>query len=452
MKRENVNLTQGVIWKSLLTFTLPLLMSALLQQLYNTVDLLIVGRFAGEIDMAAIGASGPITVLVVALFMGLSTGTSVLVAQYYGAKNRKELAKTVHTNFAIAIYGGLALTILTVILSGKFLEWIDTPSDVIVPATRYLRIVFAGMVPVMVYNMGSAVLRSAGDSVRPFNFLAVSAVLNIILDLVFVAGFKLGSVGAGLATALAQSASGILVVLSLMGTTDIYRLRLKKIRFHKDTLSKIFAIGLPAGISGGMIALSNVIIQAEINVFGAMAIAGVAAASRVDGFVFTSLEAFAMAITTFVGQNIGAGKPKRLSSGIRTSLGLSLAFVIAVSCILIVFRETLMSIFNGDPDVIFYGSEMIRILAPCYAIFTVSEVLAGAIRGSGTAIPVMIITLIGMFVVRIGWIFIVMPMYESIEIIYWSYPVSWIFTTVLTAIYYLKGNWRNRRAATSAKE
>ncbi|MDD7363480.1 MAG: MATE family efflux transporter [Peptoniphilus sp.] len=442
MKRENVDLTQGVIWKSLLTFTLPLLLSALLQQLYNTVDLLIVGRFAGKVDMAAIGASGPITVLVVALFMGLSTGASVLVAQYYGAKDRKELSKAVHTNFAIAVYGGLALTVVTVILSGQFLKWIDTPADVIGPATNYLRIVFAGMMPVMVYNMGSAVLRSVGDSVRPFNFLAVSAVLNIILDLVFVAGLKFGAIGAGIATALAQSVSGVLVILSLMDTTDIYRLSLKKIRFHKDTLKRIFDIGLPAGISGGMISLSNVIIQAQINVFGAQAIAGVAAASRVDGFVFTSLEAFALAITTFVGQNIGARKSKRLSKGIRTSTLMSAAFVVVVSSMLIIFREPLMRIFTGDKDVIFYGAEMIRILAPFYVIFSFTEVLSGAVRGSGTAIPLMIITLIGMFVVRIGWIFIAMPMFKDIGIIYWSYPISWIFTFILTIAYYVKGKWR----------
>ena len=309
MKQKNVNLTEGVIWKNLLYFTLPLLLSALLQQLYNTVDLLIVGRFAGKVDMAAIGASGPITVLVVALFMGMSTGTSVLVAQYYGAKDRAELSKTVHTNFAMAIYGGLGLTIITVVLSPWFLSLIDTPESVMGPATRYLQIIFVGLVPVMVYNMGSAVLRSVGDSVRPFNFLAIAAGLNIVLDLFFVGYLKMGAIGAGIATAIAQSTSGILVIISLMRTTDIYRLRLKKIRFHKKTLERIVAIGLPAAISGGMIGLSNVIIQAKINVFGAQAIAGVAAASRIDGFVFTSLEAFALAITTFVGQNIGARNP-----------------------------------------------------------------------------------------------------------------------------------------------
>lgn len=442
MKRDNVDLTQGVIWKRLLTFTLPLFLSALLQQLYNTVDLLIVGRFAGKVDMAAIGAAGPITVLVVALFMGLSTGASVLVAQYYGAKNRQELSKTVHTNLAIAVFGGVALSLITVILSPKFLEWIATPDDVMAPATAYLRILFAGMMPVMVYNMGSAVLRSVGDSVRPFNFLMVSAILNIILDLIFVAGFDMGALGAGIATAIAQSVSGVLVVLSLMNTTDIYRLRLKKIRFHKETLQRIFAIGLPAGISGAMISLSNVIIQAEINVFGPQAIAGVAAASRIDGFVFTSLEAFALAITTFVGQNIGAKKAKRLSAGIRTSLGMSTGFVLIVSVVLVAFRAPFMAIFSADSDVIHYGAEMIRILAPCYVIFSVTEILSGAIRGSGVAVPIMVITLIGMFVIRISWIFVAMSMFKHIDIIYWSYPISWVFTFILTLVYYFKGKWR----------
>lgn len=452
MKRENVNLTEGVIWKSLLTFTLPLLLSALLQQLYNTVDLLIVGRFAGKIDMAAIGASGAITVLVVALFMGLSTGASVLVAQHYGAKDRAALSKVVHTNFAIALYGGLVLTIFTVIFTPQFLAWIDTPPEVMGPAVRYMRILFAGLIPVMVYNMGSAVLRSVGDSVRPFNFLAIAAGLNIVLDLIFVGAFKMGAVGAGIATVLAQSVSGILVLLSLLKTTDIYRLRMKRIRFHKETLNHIVAIGLPAAVSGGSISLSNVIIQAQINVFGARAIAGVAAASRVDGFVFTSLEAFALAITTFVGQNIGAKKPKRLKSGIITALVMTLLFVASVSSILVIFRTPLMKIFTSEKDVIFYGTKMIVILAPFYVIFSVTEVLSGAIRGSGTAVPIMIITLIGMFIIRLGWIFTAMPMYKTIDIICWSYPISWVFTCILTLIYYFKGKWRKNMDVPEAKK
>lgn len=452
MKRENVNLTEGVIWKSLLTFTLPLLLSALLQQLYNTVDLLIVGRFGGKIDMAAIGASGAITVLVVALFMGLSTGASVLVAQHYGAKDRAALSKVVHTNFAIALYGGLVLTIFTVIFTPQFLAWIDTPPEVMGSAVRYMRILFAGLIPVMVYNMGSAVLRSVGDSVRPFNFLAIAAGLNIVLDLIFVGAFKMGAVGAGIATVLAQSVSGILVLLSLLKTTDIYRLRMKRIRFHKESLERIVAIGLPAAVSGGLISLSNVIIQAQINVFGAQAIAGVAAASRVDGFVFTSLEAFALAITTFVGQNIGAKKPKRLKSGIITALVMTLLFVASVSSILVIFRTPLMKIFTSEKDVIFYGTKMIVILAPFYVIFSVTEVLSGAIRGSGTAVPIMIITLIGMFIIRLGWIFTAMPMYKTIDIICWSYPISWVFTCIMTLIYYFKGKWRKNMDVPEAKK
>lgn len=452
MKRENVNLTEGVIWKSLLTFTLPLLLSALLQQLYNTVDLLIVGRFAGKIDMAAIGASGAITVLVVALFMGLSTGASVLVAQHYGAKDRAALSKVVHTNFAIALYGGLVLTIFTVIFTPQFLAWIDTPPEVMGSAVRYMRILFAGLIPVMVYNMGSAVLRSVGDSVRPFNFLAIAAGLNIVLDLIFVGAFKMGAVGAGIATVLAQSVSGILVLLSLLKTTDIYRLRMKRIRFHKESLERIVAIGLPAAVSGGLISLSNVIIQAQINVFGAQAIAGVAAASRVDGFVFTSLEAFALAITTFVGQNIGAKKPKRLKSGIITALVMTLLFVASVSSILVIFRTPLMKIFTSEKDVIFYGTKMIVILAPFYVIFSVTEVLSGAIRGSGTAVPIMIITLIGMFIIRLGWIFTAMPMYKTIDIICWSYPISWVFTCIMTLVYYFKGKWRKNMDVPEAKK
>lgn len=442
MNRENVDLTKGIIWKRLLSFTMPLLLSALLQQLYNTVDLLIVGRFAGEIDMAAIGAAGPIAVLVIALFIGLSTGASVLVAQYYGAKDRHALSRIVETNYAIAVFGGLVLTVLTVWLTPQFLRWISTPQNIMAPAVAYMRILFMGLMPVMVYNMGSAILRSVGDSVRPFNFLAVSAGANIALDLLFVGVFHMGAVGAGIATALAQSISGVLVTISLLETTDIYRLRIKRIRFHKDALMRTFSIGLPASISAGLISLSNVIIQSEINVFGADAIAGVAASGRIDGFLFTSLEAFALAMTTFVGQNIGARKSERLKRGIQTAMTLCLAFVAGISILLFLFREPLMAIFNGDPKVIDYGAEMIRILAPAYILFGATEVFSGAVRGSGAAIPIMIITLIGMFIVRIGWILLAMPIFQNIEVIYYSYPISWIFTFLLTLWYYYRGAWR----------
>ncbi|MCD1147933.1 MATE family efflux transporter [Peptoniphilus sp. KCTC 25270] len=442
MKRENVDLTSGIIWKALISFTIPLLLSALLQQFYNTVDLLIVGRFAGEADMAAIGATGPIVNMIIALFIGLSTGVSVLVAQFYSAGRRIELYQTVHTNFALAIYGGLGLTVFTYILTPLFLTWMKTPPEILPQAINYMRITFIGIIPVMVYNMGSGVLRSVGDSIRPFYFLVVSAVLNILLDLLFVAVWGMGAEGAAIATALAQAVSGVLIILSLSKTTDIYRLNVKKIKFHKDILMKIFGIGLPAGVQSALISFSNVIIQAQINLFGAAAIAGFAAAGRIDGFVFTALSAFGIAATTFSGQNIGMGKVERLKKGVLTSMIMVSSFMILISLIIAVFRIQLMSIFNGDPEVIRYGERMLLILSPTYVLVSIGETLGGFIRGSGKSLPVMIISLAGMLVVRLIWIFVAMPMYNSIDIIYFSYPISWVVSFVLSVIYFKWGRWR----------
>lgn len=451
MRKQNIDLTTGSIWRQFVTFTIPLLLTALLQQLYNTVDLLIVGRYAGEVDMAAIGATGPIITLIIALFIGLSTGVSVLVAQYYSAKRRVELSYTIETNYAIAIYGGLGLTVLTYIMTPYFLQWMDTPETIISEAIDYMRIIFLGIVPVMIYNMGSGVLRSVGDSIRPFNFLAVSATLNIILDLVFVWYLDMGAIGAGYATALAQSVSGILVTISLMRTTDIYRLNIRRIRFHKETLRKIFAIGLPAGLQSALISFSNVIIQMKINLFGAAAIAGVAASGRIDGFVFTALSAFSIAATTYSAQNIGVGKIERLKKGVASALLMVSVTMISLSLLIVLVRVPLMAAFNKDPEVIDYGQRMLLILGPGYIFISISEVLGGFIRGSGKSLPIMIITMIGIFAIRLTWIYLAMPIFNSIDVVYVSYPMSWFVTFLMVAAYYKWGRWRPDELARSEK-
>lgn len=442
MRTRNVDLTQGSIIGSIIQYSIPLILSAILQQLYNMADLLIVGRFAGEQDMAAIGATGAITTLIIAVFIGLSTGVSVLTAQYYSAKDSENLSKVVHTNYAIAIYGGLAITIITVILAPKFLLLMDTPPEILDKATAYMRAVFLGIVLIMIYNMGSGILRSAGDSQRPFNFLVISAVLNIILDLLFVAVLKMGALGAGIATAIAQSVAGILITISLMKTTDIYHLNLGDIAWHRDTLKQIFAIGLPAGIQTFLISVSNVIIQKKINYFGAAAIAGVAASGRIDGFIFTILTAMSVSATTFSGQNIGAKKYRRLKDGTKTILYLVSGMLIVVSAIVYLFRRQFMMLFNDDPMVIQYGQRMLQILVPGYVIFGICNVLGGIIRGTGKSIPTMIITLITMFGFRIAWVYFALPVYNSIDVIFVSYPISWTLNTILVVLYFKFGHWR----------
>ncbi|MDO5037550.1 MAG: MATE family efflux transporter [Tissierellia bacterium] len=442
MQARNIDLTRGPIGFSLLRFALPLVLTSLLQQLYNTVDLLIVGQFAGPLDMAAIGVTGSLTALIVALFVGLSTGASVLSAQYYGARDVENLQKTVHTTYAISIYGGLAITLLTLLFTPLMLRLMDTPAEILQKSINYMRITFAGIIPIMVYNMGSGILRSIGDSQRPFNYLMVSSGLNFILDLVFVGLLKKGAEGAGIATALAQSISGILVTLNLSHTNDIYRLDLKKIAFHRDILNRVTGIGLPVGLQSAGINLSNVIIQSRINLFGPAAISGSAGSGRLDGFIFMGFFALANAATTFTAQNIGAKKHDRIKRGSWVSVAMVLIFCLLVSLFVYLARVPLMKLFSQDQEVVAYGARMLAILAPFYWMSGLTEVLSGLIRGSGKTFPTMVISMISMFGFRLVWVLFALPIWQTIDVVFLSYPISWSLTLLLTLLYYKFGKWR----------
>lgn len=442
MRSENINLTEGIIWKVLIKFSIPLLLSSLLQQLYNTADLLIVGRYAGKEAMAAVGSTGQISMLIVGLFIGLATGCSVMTAQYFGSSDRENLHKIVHTTFAVAIYGGLFMTILTFFAAPFLLKAMSTPEDIFNDAVNYLRIFFVGIVPIMVYNMGAGILRSVGDSRRPFNFLCISASINIILDIVLVAIFKMGVIGAGIATIISQTIAAILILLSLSKVRKDYRLNIREIKIYKDVLYSTFKIGIPAGLQSVVISFSNVLIQSKINLFGASAVAGVAASARIDGFVFSALQAFSIAATTFSGQNIGAGKFERLKDGTKTGVFMVFGLSLTLGAILLIFGRPLLSLFNSSPDVIEDGYKFLMYLAPAYWIFGSNEVLGGIIRGSGKALPPMIISVLSMCVLRMIWIYAALPIFNNIDIIALGYPVSWTATFILTFSYYKFGNWR----------
>lgn len=442
MQARNIDLTRGPIAPSLIKFTLPLILTSLLQQLYNTVDLLIVGQFAGAEDMAAIGVTGSLTALIVALFVGMSTGVSVLVAQYYGARRRDDLQATVHTAYALSLVGGLMITVLTIIFTPLMLGLMDTPQVIFHKSTNYMRISFAGIIPIMIYNMGSGILRSIGDSQRPFNYLMVSAGLNVILDLLFVAVWDLGAEGAGIATALAQSVSGVLVTLNLKNATDIYRLDLKKISLNREVLRRIMDIGLPVGLQSAGINLSNVIIQSRINLFGPAAISGAAGSGRLDGFIFMGLFAFGNAATTFTAQNIGAKKYDRLRRGTWITLAMVIGFAAGISLIVYLGRVPLMRIFSSDKDVVAYGARMLALLAPFYWFAGVSELIGGVIRGVGKTFPIMAISMISMFGFRLVWVLFALPIWETIDVVFLSYPISWVLTAALTLLYYKFGKWK----------
>ena len=444
MKRleKNLSLTTGSIASGIIYFAIPIILSNFLQQLYNTADLMIVGKFAGKNPMAAVGATGHIANLLIGLFLGLTTGASVVVAQVFARDDRQSLKKSVHTSYAIAILGGILLSIIGILVSPKLLEMLNTPPEIMDDAVSYMRIFFLGVTPLLIYNMGAGILRAVGDSRRPFNFLCVSAVVNIVLDLVLVGYFNMSVRGAGWATFSSQLVAAVLVTYNLVKSERIFRLKLKDIKFHKDMMGLIFKIGIPTGIQSAVISLSNVLIQAKINAFGADAIAGNAAETKIDGFIFMALQAIALAATTFAGQNYGAKKHDRIKQGVKVSMAMVLGLAIVLSVLGYIFADQLIAIFNDDPDVVRYGASAFRILATGYWIFGMSEVLGAFIRGAGKAVPPMMISVFSMCVLRIVWVYVTLNIWPQIETIYISYPISYFATFFLTYLYYKFGKWR----------
>ncbi len=438
---RQVDLTEGVIWRQMLRYALPLVLTNVLQQLYNTADLMIVGRYAGDAAMASIGATGSLSFMLIGFFMGLSTGASVVVAQAFGAKDPRRLDRAVHTTYATAIASGLVLTLLGHFFTPAILRAMKTPPDIFAEALRYARIFFYGSVPLLIYNMGSGILRSVGDSRRPFVFLVISSVMNIILDLVFVKGYGLGSAGAGYATLISQIASALLVTLTLMRTHEAHRLYLKRIRFHLAELRQTFTVGVPAGIQSALISFSNVLIQAQVNLYGTAAIAGVSAANRYDAFMGVGLQAFTLTATTFTGQNIGAKQGDRLKQGARTAMFLAMGWSFVIGALLFTFGRQLLGIFSPVTEVIDFGFRKMRILTPLHWLFAIPMTLSGIIRGAGKSFVPMLISLFSMCGLRMLWIYGVTPFWQSIDVVFLSYPISWIFTLILTVAYYRSRRW-----------
>lgn len=441
---RNINLTEGSIPQGIIYFAIPLLLTNFLQQLYNTADLMIVGRYAGKNPMAAVGATGHISNLMIGLFMGLTTGASVVISQYYGSNSRDHLQKSVHSSYFLALISGLIITVIGYIASPFLLKLLDTPKEIMADSITYMRIFFLGTTPLLIYNMGASVLRSVGDSKRPFNFLVLSAVINIILDFIFIAGFKLSVVGAGWATFTAQTVAALFVTFNLMKSDRIFRLNLKDIKFYSEESKKIFQIGIPTGIQSSLISLSNVIIQAKINGFGSDAIAGIAAEGRIDGFIFMSLQAVALAATTFAGQNYGAGKKERIRNGLTVTLVIIVALAGILSAIAIGFAKPLIGIFNDNQQVIFYGSRMLIFISFCTWMYGIAEVLSGFIRGGGQAIGPMMISLLAICVLRILWVFGALRVWNTIDVIFLSYPISYTVNLIMTLLYYRYGSWKDR--------
>ncbi|WP_297391764.1 MATE family efflux transporter [uncultured Peptoniphilus sp.] len=439
---RNINLTEGSIVEGLIKFAIPLLLTNFLQQLYNTADLMIVGRFAGKNPMAAVGATGPVSNLLIGLFLGLTTGASVVISLYYGSNDREGLKKSVGVSYFLGLISGLFITIFGYLTTPFFLRIMDTPQEILHDATIYMRVFFMGTVPILIYNMGASILRATGDSKRPFNFLCVSAMVNIVLDLILVGWLNMSVLGAGIATLASQVVSAILVTYSLLKTDGSYKLRKEEIKLHKYEAKRIFDVGIPTGVQTALLSFTNVIFQAKINYFGANAIAGVAAEGRIDGFLFMSLQAIALAATTFSGQNFGAQKYDRLREGMKVSLLIVFGISAVLSVIAFTLAEPLIAIFNPDPDVVAYGADFLKIISLGIWFFGLSETISGFIRGSGHALAPMIISLLTICILRLVVVYFAMPIFNSIRVISIIYPVSYFANFLLTAIYYKFGKWR----------
>lgn len=432
-QKYEIDMCNGPILSKILIFTLPLMFSSILQLLFNAADIVVVGKFVGDNALAAVGSNTSLINLITNLFIGLSIGANVTAARYYGAKMPEELSKTVHTSMMVSLISGILLTIIGIFGAKQMLIWMQTPVEVLPLATVYLRIYFIGMISTMVYNFGSALLRSIGDTKRPLYYLIIAGVINVVLNIIFIVIFNLGVAGVALATIISQTISAFLVVRCLIGESGSIKLVLSKLSIDKKRLIQILQIGLPAGFQGIVFALSNVVIQSSVNTFGNIVVAGNSAASNIEGFVYVAMNSFYQATISFVSQNYGAGQYKRITK----------VLIIAQCCVIItgtflgnivhLLGKELLSIYSESSEVISAGLTRLGIIARTYALCGVMDVMVGGLRGIGYSVMPMLVSLIGACGLRLLWIATVfqIPEHHNISTVYISYPITWIITLTI---------------------
>ena len=434
-------MTQGAIWKKILLFSLPLLLGNVFQQLYNTVDSVIVGNYVGGDALAAVGTSGPIINLLVGLFMGIATGAGVVIARYFGAQDSEGVHDAVHTTLAATFIGGLFLTVVGVLLSPTVVRLIGVPENIMADSISYLRIYFGGIIAMMTYNMGAGILRAVGDSKTPLYFLIISSIVNIILDMVFVIALDMGVAGVAWATLIAQAVSATLTIMTLCRVNASYRVSLRQIRTKMSYLKEIIRIGLPSGLQNAIISMSNIVVQSYINSFGSAAIAGYSTYGKVDAFALMPVMSLSMAITTFTSQNIGAQRYDRVRQGVKTGLCMTCGTAVVLTSLVVVFARALLGIFTSDQQIIDYGLLTMTYQAPFYIILAVNNTLAGILRGAGKASVPSIIMAANMCGVRILWLSILMPIFNSIIVVYLAFSVTWLTTGLCLIWYYRHSHW-----------
>lgn len=441
------DLTQGSILKSLLRFFFPILFGMLFQQLYNTVDAVVVGRVVGAEALAAVGGSPAVIInLVIGIFTGMASGATVIISQYYGARDDERLGRAVHTILAFCLIAGVALTLLGRLSALWSLRAVKTPEDILGLSCDYLRIYYLGAVPLLLFNVASGILRAVGDSRRPLYYLGVCCGMNIALDLLFVAALRWGVNGVAWATVISQLTGAVLILVRLARSEGPERMELRRLRIDAPSLKRILYIGIPAAIQGAMYSISNILIQAAINDFGTVVVAAWTAISKFDGVFWVTSNSFGAAICTFVGQNFGAGKYDRMREGVRKWLLTTLGTAIVLSALLIGLSRWGLRLFTTDAAVIEEATRLMWYFIPYYAIWSFIEIISNTLRGAGDAIAPTVISLIGVCLLRILWIAFVVPRWHTVMGISVSYPVTWFITALTFVIYYYKSNWLARCA------
>lgn len=435
--KYEIDMVNGSIMPKLITFAIPLMLSGILQLLFNAVDIIVVGRFSGSQSLAAVGSTSSLINMLTNLFIGISLGANVLAARFYAAGKHKEMSETVHTSILTAFISGVLMIFVGIFFSRPALELMDTPSDVIELATLYMRIYFVGMPFFMLYNYGAAILRAVGDTKRPLIFLVVSGVTNACLNLLLVIVFKMDVAGVAIATVISQMISCVLVLICLYKTDAVYQLRFKKLRIKWEYLGQIFRIGIPAGIQSTLISFSNVLLQSSVNSFGSIAMAGYTAANNVLSFLYMGANSITQACMSFTSQNYGARKPKRMDKVLIDGLILQIVICLTLGVLAYVFGNQVSNIYTDDPNVIKCSVEILALTTVPYFLCGFMDTFPGVLRGMGRSTVPMILCLLGTVGVRILWIYCFFPHNRTLGYLFVSYPVSWIATIVMQLIYYI---------------
>lgn len=435
------DMTVGSPWRLIAGFAFPVFLSHVFQQLYNTADSLIVGEFLGTDSLAAVSSSGPLIFLMVSFFTGTAMGAGVVISKYFGAKDHETVSRGIRTAYALGIVSGVLITLLGLFLTPHLLRWMKTDPDVLPEAIQYFSVYFSGSMFVVLYNISTGIMNAVGNSKRPLYYLIISSVLNILLDLLFVGVFRWGVWSAALATVISQVVSAVLCFAYLLRTDSVCRLSVRRIRFHGDLLAEILRYGLPAGIQNSVIALANVLVQTNINSFGKEATAAYGSYAKIEGFAFLPITSFTMALTTFTGQNLGAGQYDRARKGSRFGILCSVAIAELIGVVFYLFAPFLIGMFSDDPDVIAYGVRQARTESLFYCLLAFSHAVAAVCRGAGKAFVPMTVMLSVWCVLRILYITVIMQFVREIGMIYWAYPITWGISSVIYFLYYRFSDW-----------